>query len=90
MSSSGKSPCANHTLVFDVAKTNIGIGYNHFTGVFTTLRDGVYVFIWVFRMHTAEHLTERLIDDVVYGATFLRTKINDDGAVSGTVVAEIT
>lgn len=90
MSASEKSPSTHHTLVFDVAKTNVGNGYNHFTGVFTAPRDGIYVFVWVIRMHVAEHSTELMIDSDVYGATFLRAKSNDDGSVSGTVVAEVS
>lgn len=84
------APSAHHTIVFDVAKTNVGNGYNHFTGVFTAPRTGVYVFVWVIRMATAEHSTELVIDNDVFGATFLRAKGGDDGSVSGTVVAQVS
>lgn len=90
MSAPEQSPSVHHTIVFDVVKTNVGNGYNHFTGAFTAPRDGVYVFIWVVRMATAEHSTELIIDSDVYGATFLRAKGGDDGSVSGTVVAVVS
>lgn len=41
-------------------------------------------------MVTAEHSTELLINDNIFGATFLRAKNGDDGSVSGTVVAHVT
>lgn len=41
-------------------------------------------------MHEAEHSTELMINNDIFGATFLRAKNSDDGSVSGTVVAHVT
>ncbi|VDI49698.1 Hypothetical predicted protein [Mytilus galloprovincialis] len=83
-------PGAGERLVFDVTKANQGSGYNSNTGVFTCPKTGMYVFVWVVRMVTAEHSTELMINNSVYGSTFLRAKKGDDGSVSGTVVAHVS
>lgn len=79
----------HHTLIFDRIRTNVGLGYNSFTGVFTAPKEGIYVFTWVIRLHQAEHSTELMINNDSLGTTFLRAKNNDDGSVSGTVVAHV-
>ncbi|XP_063419935.1 caprin-2-like [Mytilus trossulus] len=83
-------PGAGRRFVFDVTKTNQGKGYNNHTGVFTCPKTGMYVFVWVMRSLAGEHSTELMINDSVYGSTFLRAKNGDDGSVSGTVVAHVT
>ena len=42
MSSDEVIPSKHHTLVFDIAKTNIGNGYNKFSGMFTAPVSGLY------------------------------------------------
>ncbi|XP_052095441.1 adiponectin-like [Mytilus californianus] len=83
-------PGAGRRLVFDVTKTNQGSGYNSHTGVFTCPKSGMYVFVWVIRIYSGEHSTELMINNSVYGSTFLRAKSGDDGSVSGTVVAYVS
>ncbi|XP_071153311.1 complement C1q-like protein 4 [Mytilus edulis] len=83
-------PGAGRRLVFDVTKTNEGKGYNSHTGVFTCPKSGMYVFIWAIRVWSGEHSTELMINDSVYGSTFLRAKNGDDESVSGTVVAHVS
>ncbi|CAC5411261.1 COL8A [Mytilus coruscus] len=83
-------PGAGRRLVFDVTKTNKGNGYNSHTGVFTCPKTGIYVFVWVIRIYAGEHSTELMINNYVYGSTFLRAKNGDDGSVSGTVVAHVS
>nr|CBX41688.1 putative C1q domain containing protein MgC1q39 [Mytilus galloprovincialis] len=83
-------PRAGERLIFGVTKTNQGSGYNSKTGVFTCPKTGMYVFVWVIRVHQAEHSTELMINNSVYGSTFLRAKGRDDGSVSGTVVAHVS
>ncbi|XP_071153663.1 complement C1q-like protein 4 [Mytilus edulis] len=83
-------PGAGRRLVFDVTKTNQGKGYNSHTGVFTCPQTGIYVFVWVIRMHLSEHSTELMINGSVYGSTYLYAKNSVDGSVSGTVVAHVS
>ncbi|CAG2255657.1 C1QL [Mytilus edulis] len=83
-------PGAGRRLVYDVTKTNEGNGYNRHTGVFTCPKTGIYVFTWVTRMCYSEHSTELMINNTIYGSTFLRAKDGDDGSVSGTVVAHVS
>ncbi|VDI32257.1 Hypothetical predicted protein [Mytilus galloprovincialis] len=90
MSNPENNPSAHHTLIYDVSVTNVGNGYNHVTGIFTAPTSGVYVFIWVTRIAYGEHPTQLMINNTVYGVTFLRAKNGDDGSVSGTVVANVT
>ncbi|XP_071150370.1 complement C1q-like protein 4 [Mytilus edulis] len=90
MSNPEYNPCAHHTLTYDVSVTNVGNGYNHVTGIFTAPTSGVYVFIWVTRNAFGEYPTKLMINNAVYGVTFLRAKNGDDGSVSGTMVANIS
>ncbi|CAC5393134.1 COL8A [Mytilus coruscus] len=85
-------PGAGRRLVFDVAQINQGSGYNSHTGVFTCPKTGIYVFVWVICLYSGEHSTELMINNSVYGSTFLRAKVKyaDEGSVSGTVVAQVS
>ncbi|XP_061188178.1 complement C1q-like protein 4 [Saccostrea echinata] len=89
MSVTEKVPSGHHILVFDNVVTNIGHGYNGVDGIFTAPKDGVYVFIWVIRLYEAQHSTQLMINNVEYGSTHLRAMNNDDGSVSGNVVAHV-
>ncbi|XP_063447783.1 uncharacterized protein LOC134727335 [Mytilus trossulus] len=44
MSQNENSLSKHHTLIFDVQKTNVGNGYNPFSGLFTSPQDGLYTF----------------------------------------------
>ncbi|CAC5358148.1 C1QL [Mytilus coruscus] len=83
------NPSTHHTLIYDVAKTNAGNGYNAVTGIFTAPTAGTYVFTWVTRMYEAGHSTEILVNNVVFGASYLRIGHSNDVSVSGTVVTQI-
>ncbi|XP_062618120.1 complement C1q-like protein 4, partial [Saccostrea cucullata] len=89
ISTEEKAPGGHHILVFDNVVTNIGHGYNGVDGICTAPKGGVYVFIWVIRLYEAQHSTQLLINNVEYGSTHLRAMNNDDGSVSGNVVAHI-
>ncbi|CAC5422358.1 C1QL [Mytilus coruscus] len=44
MSQNEDNPSKHHTIIFDVQKTNVGNGYNPFSGLFTAPKDGLYAF----------------------------------------------
>ncbi|XP_063417730.1 complement C1q tumor necrosis factor-related protein 3-like [Mytilus trossulus] len=83
------NPSTHHTLIYDVAKTNVGNGYNSVTGIFTAPTAGTYVFTWVTRMYEAGHSTEILVNNVVFGTSYIRIGHTNDVSVSGTIVAQI-
>ncbi|CAC5410289.1 C1QL [Mytilus coruscus] len=89
MSKSITNPGIGRRLIFDVVKTNQGSGYNSHTGVFTCPKAGIYVFVWVLRLYSAYHSTELMINNSVYGSTYLNN-INRDSSVSGTIVAHVS
>ncbi|XP_052065242.1 caprin-2-like [Mytilus californianus] len=88
MSKSIRSPAVGRRLVFDLIKTNQGGGYNRHTVVFTCPRNGTYVFVWV-RLVSAYHSFEFMINNSVYGSTYIYNKYTD-GSDSGTVVANVS
>ncbi|XP_061185761.1 uncharacterized protein LOC133193855 [Saccostrea echinata] len=92
MSAPEPNPSIDHTLVFDVAKTNLGGGYNEYSGMFSAPSSGVYVFSWT--IHTGSHGQNRFIiyvnhDEVDY--TFGETDNNehDYDSDSGTMVVSL-
>ncbi|XP_061196430.1 complement C1q-like protein 3 [Saccostrea echinata] len=88
--SSDLQPGIHHTIPFDVAITNAGNGYHHSTGVFVAPESGLYVFTWTIRMtHESAHSMELVVNNMVYGATFMRTHTPEDQNVSGTVVVHV-
>ncbi|CAC5410296.1 COL8A [Mytilus coruscus] len=89
MSKSIKNPGVGRRLVFDVIKTNQGGAYNSHTGVFTCPKNGTYVFVWVVRLDPAYHSFELMVNNSVYGSTYLYNK-DTDGSNSGTVVADVS
>lgn len=44
LSKNETNPGIHHTIIFDNKMTNVGDGYNPFTGVFTATKDGLYGF----------------------------------------------
>ncbi|XP_063399483.1 complement C1q-like protein 4 [Mytilus trossulus] len=83
------SPGIGHRLVFDVVKTNQGGGYNSHTGVFVCPRTGTYVFAWVVRLGSAYQSFELMVNNSVYGSTYLYNS-KTRASVTGTVVAHVT
>lgn len=72
MSANEPNPSLHHALIFDVVKTNVGGGYNQFSGMFTAPSPGLYVFTWT--IYTGNH-----------GATGFKIYVNHDviGATYG-------
>lgn len=68
MSSAEPSPSVHHTLIFDEVKTNVGGGYNQFSGMFSAPSSGLYVFTWT--IYTGDH-----------GQTDFRIYVNHDEVV---------
>ncbi|XP_048736469.2 uncharacterized protein LOC125651760 [Ostrea edulis] len=79
MSSNEPNPSLHRSLIFDVVKTNLGGGYNKYSGMFTAPSPGVYVLTWT--IYTGNHgITEFEIyinHDVVDG-TFGETDDNQN------------
>ncbi|VDH94637.1 Hypothetical predicted protein [Mytilus galloprovincialis] len=89
MSKKITNPGVGRRLVFDVVKTNQGSGYNSHTGVFTCPKTGIYVFVWVIRLGSGYHSFDLMINNTVFGTTYLHNH-STDGNVSGTVVAHVS
>ncbi|CAC5411493.1 C1QL [Mytilus coruscus] len=89
LSTNRVNPSFRHTLIYDVAKTNSGNGYNALTGIFTAPTAGMYFFTWVTRMYEAGHSTELMVNDAVFGTSYLRIFHDHDVSVTGTVVTKI-
>lgn len=68
MSNSEPNPSIYHALIFDVIKTNVGGGYNEFSGIFSAPSNGLYVFTWT--IYTGDH-----------GQTGFRIYVNHDEVV---------
>lgn len=87
----------DHTIKFDVVKTNQGNGYHSGSGVFIAPQTGFYVFTWTIRVgsygHSSPnfHSTEIVINNNVYGSSYALA-ISDssrDDSGTGTVVAHV-
>ncbi|VDI27985.1 Hypothetical predicted protein [Mytilus galloprovincialis] len=89
MSKHIRNPGVGRRLVFDVVKTSKGGGYNSHTGVFTCPKTGIYVFVWVVRVNSGYYPFDLMINNSVYGTTYLNN-VNRDSSVSGTVVAHVS
>ncbi|CAC5422375.1 unnamed protein product [Mytilus coruscus] len=77
MSQNEDSPSKHHTIIFDVQKTNVGNGYNPFSGLFTAPQDGLYAFSTSITM-----LNHYASFDVVKNADVQGSVFVDAGGVS--------
>ena len=88
MSKPEPAPSNHHTLIFDVAKTNLGNGYSKHSGTFVAPSAGVYVFTWTINsgVHGA-HFINLMVNSAVAGGTLTDTQdANDYDSDSNTAV----
>lgn len=91
MSSSTSDPSLHYQLVFDIAKTNIGGGYNHYTGTFNAPIQGVYVFAWtIYTSSRGQTWLDVMVNNDVYSSTLGETyDVLDYDSDSGTIVVSL-
>uniref|UniRef100_A0A8W8LA66 C1q domain-containing protein n=1 Tax=Magallana gigas TaxID=29159 RepID=A0A8W8LA66_MAGGI len=79
MSKPEPTPSNHHSLIFDVLKTNIGNGYNKFSGTFVAPSAGAYVFTWTINTNpNGAHWINLMVNNAIVGGNLCDTQ----GAVS--------
>ena len=79
-------------IVYDKIETNIGNGYDKFSGTFSAPSDGVYAFTWtVFTFGSSSNAgeieTELIINGQIHGTIHADTEVtNDDDSATGFVI----
>ena len=88
MSKPEPAPSYHHTLIFDVAKTNLGNGYSKHSGTFVAPSAGVYVFTWTINSGVhGSHAINLMVNSAVAGGTLTDTQdTNDYDSDSNTAV----
>lgn len=91
MSHTESNPGPHHTIIFDVPVTNLGNGYNHFSGIFTVPTSGVYVFSWTIVDSPEGYVfSELVVDADVVGCILTQTLTDRDRlSTTGLVVKEV-
>jgi hypothetical protein len=91
LSKSEPAPSIHHTLIFDVVKTNLGNGYNKYSGTFVAPTAGAYVFTWTINANPhGAHWINLLVNNAVVGGTLTDTQdANDFDSDSSTVVVAL-
>ncbi|XP_048735287.2 uncharacterized protein LOC125650808 [Ostrea edulis] len=91
MSHDEPNPGPHHTLIFDVPVTNLGNGYNHFSGTFSVPSSGVYVFSWTIHCSDRGYIYSQLVaNDDVLGAILTNSESTIDWiSTTGLVVKEV-
>nr|XP_022298826.1 uncharacterized protein LOC111107771 [Crassostrea virginica] len=92
MSQREPNPSLNYALIFDSVKTNVGGGYNEYSGMFTAPSSGVYVFTWT--IYTGDHGQTKFhvyVNHDIFDITFGETDNNQDDSDSdsGTMVVSL-
>lgn len=84
------SPSNHHTIIFDIPVTNLGNGYNHFSGIFSVPTSGVYVFSWTIADSAGGYVfSELVVNADVVGAILTNTSAGADRlSTTGLVVKE--
>jgi hypothetical protein len=91
MSHDEPNPSLHHSLIFDVVKTNVGGGYNKYSGTFTAPNSGVYVFTWTIYSGTRGQTAFQIyVNDEVVDSSFGDTDdVVDSDSDSGTMVVSL-
>ena len=91
MSHNEVRPGPHHTIIFDVPITNVGNGYNHFSGIFSVPSSGVYVFSWTIADSPQGFIfSELIVNSDVIGGILTQTLTDDDRiSTTGLVVKEV-
>ncbi|XP_071155598.1 uncharacterized protein [Mytilus edulis] len=91
MSHGESQPGKHQILDFDVVKTNVGLAYNKYSGMFTAPVNGVYVFTWTVStgMHSYVY-SQLVINSDPFGAIQTDSdEVSDYHTSTGSVVAEL-
>ena len=76
LSATEAHPGTHHTIIFDDVKTNIGSGYNKYTGAFSAPRSGLYFISWTIVTFCHDTVFKQLVhNDVLVG--FFETDSTD-------------
>ncbi|XP_065921924.1 C1q-related factor-like [Magallana gigas] len=79
MSKSEPTPSNHHSLIFDMLKTNLGNGYNKFSGTFVAPSAGAYVFTWTINTNPhGAHWINLMVNNVIVGGTVSDTQDTAD------------
>lgn len=91
MSKDEPTPSAHFTLKFDRVRTNVGNGYNKFSGTFVAPSSGTYVFTYTVYAGTHGVVWLRIfVNDDVYGGSISDTQENGDwDSDTTTIVANL-
>lgn len=92
MSKSEPTPSNHHSLIFDVLKTNLGNGYNKFSGTFVAPYAGAYVFTWTINTNPhGAHFINLMVNNAIVGGTLTDTQdANDYDSDSNTAVVVLS
>ncbi|KAK3105853.1 hypothetical protein FSP39_007167 [Pinctada imbricata] len=91
MSASMKNVGENHSLAFDVVKTNEGNAFHSNTGLFMVPESGLYVFTWSFRLLSGNyHSVELAVNGQSAGVIFSVPTGGTQTGTSTTIVIHAT
>ena len=75
MSNNEHNPSIHHAIIFDQIQTNIGDGYNKYSGVVHAPSSGVYFFTWtIYSGGSGETKVVLFVNDSIMGFTYSDTK----------------
>lgn len=72
------NPGLHHIIIFDVQRTNVGNGYNSFSGMFTVPQNGIYAFAVSIIMNHGYASFEIVKNNEVQGTLFIDAQHSDE------------